>query len=99
MVLWFLYSFTSLALMDLIEEINISLDKKNATVGVFIDQKKAFDTIDHTLLLKKFDYYGVRGIANEWLQSYLQCRKQFVQVDEHRSNLLEIICDVPQDQF
>ena len=89
-------SSTSLALMELIEEISVSLDNKKATVWVFIDLKKAFDTIDHTLLLKKHDHYGVRGIANEWLQSYLQCRKQFVQVDEHRSKLLEIICGVPQ---
>ena len=87
---------TSLALMELIEEISSSLDNKKVTIGVFIDLKKAFDAIDHNLLLKKLNHYGIRGLANNWLHSYLNCRKQFVQVDEHRSDMLEILCGVPQ---
>ena len=47
------------------------------SAGVFVDLKKAFDTVDHNILLKKADYYGVRGIANEWFASYLKNRKQF----------------------
>ena len=69
---------------------------KKITVGVFIDLKKAFNTIDHNILLDKLEHYGVRGIANGWFKSYLSCRKQFVQVDEHRSKLLEMLCGVPQ---
>ena len=87
---------TSLALMELIEEICTEIDNKNITIGVFIDLKKAFDTIDHKLLLQKLEFYGVRGAANDWVKSYLSCRKQFVQVDEHASKLLDIICGVPQ---
>ena len=42
---------------------------------VFVHLKKAFDTVDHNILLKKLDYYGVREIANEWFASYLKSRK------------------------
>ena len=87
---------TSHALLELIEEISSSLDKKKVTIGVFIDLKKAFDTIVHSLLIRKLQHYGIRGVANDWIKSYLHCRQQFVQVDEHRSSLLHILCGVPQ---
>ena len=87
---------TSNALMELIEEISSSLDNKKATIGVFIDLKKAFDTIDHTLLIRKLDHYGIHGLSNNWVKSYLEGREQFVQVDEYRSNVSEILCGVPQ---
>ena len=87
---------TASALLELIEDISTSLDNKKVTVGVFIALKKAFDTIDHGLLIRKLEHYGIRGKANDWLNSYLQGREQFVQVDEHRSNLLNITCGVPQ---
>ena len=59
---------TNLALLELVEELTSSIDKKNKTIGVFIDLKKAFDTIDHDILLKKLDRYVVRGISNNWLR-------------------------------
>ena len=64
--------------------------------GVFIDLKKAFDTVNHTLLIDKLEYYGIRGIAQEWLKSYLKDRKQFFQIDECASTLLNVTCGVPQ---
>ena len=87
---------TSSALMELIEELSSALDSKQVTVGVFIDLKKAFDTIDHKLLMHKLEHYGIRGESNNWLKSYLENRKQYVQVNEHRSSLLKILCGVPQ---
>jgi len=87
---------TNFALMELIEEICSSLDNKKNTIGVFIDLRKAFDTLDHDLLLRKLNHYGVRGIAHEWLKSYLSNRKQFVQINDIRSNRLNILCGVPQ---
>ena len=78
---------TSHALIDLVEEITSSIDANKISIGVFIDLKKAFDTVNHTLLIDKLEYYGIRGIAQEWLKSYLKDRKQFVQIDECASTL------------
>ena len=57
---------------------------------------RAFDTISHNILLKKLEHYGVRGICNNWFSNYLSNRKQYTQVNEHRSSLKEITCGVPQ---
>ena len=73
---------TSMAILEFLEEVTSSLDKKKTTIGVFIDLKKAFDTIDHTLLLKKLHCYGIRGLVNNWIKSYLTERKQLVQALE-----------------
>ena len=87
---------TSHALLDLVEEITSSIDAKKISIGVFIDLKKAFDTVNHDLLIDKLEYYGISGIAREWLKSYLKDRKQFVQIDECASTLLSVTCAVPQ---
>ena len=58
--------------------------------------KKAFDTIDHHLLLRKLEAYGIRGMANEWLKSILQNRLQYVSIEDNNSDLLNVICGVPQ---
>ena len=85
---------TSQALLHLIEKLTKSLDNKTITVGVFIDFKKAFDTIDHSLLLNKLEYYGIKGVALNWLQSYLSNRKQFVTVNGIDSKNLNVKCGV-----
>ena len=59
---------TSHALLDLVEEITSSIDAKTISIGVFIDLKKAFDTVYHDLLIDKLEYYGIRGIEQEWLK-------------------------------
>lgn len=87
---------TSLALWEFVENISNSLDNKKHTIGVYIDLKKAFDTIDHGLLIKKLEFYGIRGIASNWLYTYLNKRQQYVQFDNKASSLLEIKCGVPQ---
>ena len=48
---------------------------------MFIDLKKAFDTVDHIILLSKLHYYGIRDLANNWFSSYLSSRKQFVSIN------------------
>ena len=89
---------TSLAVMELIEEITNATDNKTHAIGVFIDLKKAFDTYSRSrnTYLKKLEHYGVRGVASDWLKSYLSNRKQFVNIDGCSSELLDIICGVPQ---
>ena len=71
---------TSLALLELVEKITKSIDDGKYTIGIFIDIKKAFDTIDHNILLQKLHFLGVRGVANSWLTSYLSKRMQYVEV-------------------
>ena len=61
-------------LMDLVENICESIDKKKYVMGIFIDLKKAFDTIDHTISLDKLYHYGIGGISNDWVKSYLKNR-------------------------
>ena len=73
-----------------------SLDKGNYGCGVFIDLQKAFDTVDHKILLKKLFHYGIRGNANTLLQSYLHNRQQFVSIMGFESEKTFINHGVPQ---
>ena len=52
--------------MSMTENIRTHLDKNELTAGVFVDLRKAFDTIDHDILLTKLDHYGIRGLSNDW---------------------------------
>uniref|UniRef100_A0A3Q3AH61 Reverse transcriptase domain-containing protein n=1 Tax=Kryptolebias marmoratus TaxID=37003 RepID=A0A3Q3AH61_KRYMA len=87
---------TSMALMELIEQITNAIDQKQYCASIYVDLKKAFDTIDHSILFKKLIKYGIRGPALQWISSYLEKRKQFVQVHDTRSEFCEITCGVPQ---
>ena len=67
------------------------------TLGLFIDLSKAFDTVDHSILLKKLELYGITDRNHGWLKSYLSNRRQFVQINEKEKTSLETIsCGVPQ---
>ena len=73
---------TNHALIDITEKIRETLDKNKIAAGVFVDFQKAFDTVNHKILIKKLEHYGIRGISNEWLRSYLSARKQKIQISE-----------------
>ena len=62
--------------LDIVNQIQNNMDKKLFSCSIFIELKKAFDTVDHTILLNKLQYYGIRGIANDWFRSYLSGRAQ-----------------------
>ena len=64
--------------------------------AVFIDLKKAFDTVDHNILLDKLNFYGFRGLINQWFSSYLNDRTQATQIADHISNKAAISFGVPQ---
>ena len=82
---------TSHAILELVEEITNSLDNNKYSIGVFINLKKAFDTVDHDVLATKFMFYGVRGIAHKWIVSYLENRSQFVQYKNCDSEVFECV--------
>ena len=65
-------------------------------VGVFIDLKKELDTVDHDILVNKLQHYGIRGLANKWLCSYLDKRKQYVGINGINSECSHVKCGVPQ---
>jgi hypothetical protein len=69
---------TNLALIILIDKILSAIDSGNLVIGVFLDLKKAFDTVNHNILLNKLQKYGIRGKALDWLTDYLRDRKQYV---------------------
>ena len=87
---------TAMALVDLVDKISSSIENNEYTIGIFIDLAKAFDTVNHDILLNKLYHYGVRGIPYEWFKSYLNNRKQYVYLNNAYSNHLPIICGVPQ---
>ena len=84
------------ALLSIVEGIREKLDNKTFSCGVFIDLEKAFDTVNHEILFKKLEHYGVRGVANQWFRSYLSSRTQRVKLDGVSSEFLNISCGVPQ---
>ena len=87
---------TSLAILDLIQNITNSLNINNFSCNVFLDFAKAFDTVDHTILLNKMQHYGIRGQVYKWFHSYLTNRTQSVFISGAHSKLLNISHGVPQ---
>lgn len=84
------------ALVKITECIRLALDNKKVACGIFIDLQKAFDTVNHTILIDKLCHYGIRGTANNWFRSYLSNRKQFVSINGTDSQLIPVIHGVPQ---
>ncbi len=72
------------------------MDKMNTPVNIFVDLSKAFDTLDHTILLKKLEYYGINGTAHKLMESYITNWKQYVEINEPNSDTLTLIPGVPQ---
>ena len=63
---------------------------------MFVDLQKAFNTVEHDILLSKLEHYGIRGLANNWFKSYLSNRKQYVSINGYDSNLADVKFGVPQ---
>ena len=87
---------TSIALMLLVDKISKALHDQEYVIGIFLDFCKAFDTVNHDILLRKLYKYGIRGIAYDWICSYLQHRFQFVYYNCVESSKKRISCGVPQ---
>jgi retron-type reverse transcriptase len=85
-----------MALLDMYNRISEANEKNEYSIGIFIDLSKAFDTINHSILLQKLNSYGIRGLANDWFRSYLTNRKQFVSFNGVNSSCRTVTCGVPQ---
>ncbi len=81
--------------MEFVENIATAVDKKQHTVVAFNDLQIAFVSIDHSLLLQKCEHYGIRGVAQHWVRSYLKNRFQYVKMNDRESQR-RVTCGVPQ---
>ena len=87
---------TELASLEFTDKIINNLDQGKLPLAIFLDLSKAFDTIDHSILIHKLHYYGVRGTSLDWFKSYLCNRTQFVQYNDCNSSQSKITTGVPQ---
>ena len=87
---------TTHATLDFIQTIEDSIEKNEYAIGVFCDLSKAFDTLNHKVLLTKLEHYGIRGSSLQWFTSYLKDRRQYVEWNSCKSSTALIETGVPQ---
>ena len=87
---------TELACIEFVDNVIHKLDCGKLPISIFLDLSKAFDTLDHTILLEKLKYHGIDGVALAWFRNYLTNRSQFVQINDIESARLAISTGVPQ---
>ncbi len=73
--------------LELVDRIMTEMDKSNTPVNIFLDLLKAFDTLDHKILLNKLNCYGINGVSLKLMQSYLTDRKQYVEFNDTCSEM------------
>ena len=84
------------AVIEITDNILSELEQKNLVAGIYLDLSKAFDTVDHQILLHKLQHYGIRGLPLKWFKSYLGNRQQYTIVNGATSELREVQYGVPQ---
>ena len=87
---------TTHAILSLVDYLINFFEDNKLTCGIFLDISKAFDTIDHNIILSKIYKYGIRGNTLNWLMNYLSNPYQFVSINNPSSSFLRIECAVPQ---
>ena len=87
---------TDHAIIELSDNITKAMDEDKYTIGIFLDLSKAFDTVNHQILLNKLEHYGIRGLCLKWFESDLHGRTQIVKFGDHRSNKMSLTTGVPQ---
>ena len=90
------HNSTEYAALEIVNSITTRLDNHQLPISIFLDLSKAFDTLDHTILFKKLEHYGLESSALQLLKSYLTNREQFVKNYDIKSNVLPINPVVPQ---
>lgn len=86
---------TEHAILDIVNKIQKNMDRGMFSCGIFTDLQKAFNTVDHCILLQKLYYYGPRGIINDWFCSYLPGTIQTTQIGPHISKKEKTLFGVP----
>ena len=84
-------STSSALIWKSLKNIKESIDKGKFGCGVYIDLRNAFDTVNHSILLKKLEHYGVREILQDWFISYLTGRKQYICYNGEASDLKHVV--------
>ena len=87
---------TEQAIVEISDKLKKAIDNNLYTCRVFLDFAKAFDTVNHQILLKKIETYGIRGIPLKWFTSYLFNRQQYVSLNSVESSKQTIKCGIPQ---
>lgn len=87
---------TYMAVLDFYDKVSKAIENKLVSVGVFIDLQKAFDSLNHDILISKLEHYGIRGITINLFRNYLTNRKQFVSYNGFDSVRKPINCGIPQ---
>ena len=89
-------AFVKVTRLEIVNAIQTNINQGLFSCGVFIDLKKAFDTVDHNILLDKLNHYGFRGIIKDWFSSYLNNRMQSTQIGPYISNKANVSYGIPQ---
>ena len=87
---------TETAAIEFVDNIKQEIGNKHIPLAIFLDLSKAFDTVNHSILLRKLGHYGIRDTELSWFKSYLSNRKQFVEIDGTESDTKIIKSGVPQ---
>ena len=88
---------TEHAIVQFVDQTYESFENDNYTVGIFVNLSKAFDTVDHEILLKKLEIYGIMGANLTWFRNYLKNRKQYICINnDNKTNQQKVTCGVPQ---
>ena len=87
---------TEHAVLSITDQVQLAIEDHDYSCGIFLDFSKAFDTVNHQILLTKLDYFGIRSVVKDWLTSYLRNRTQFVSLGAVTSDIQPVSCGVPQ---
>ena len=87
---------TEHAVLEVTDKIMAEIDRGNTPLTVFLDPSKAFDTLDHQILSEKLEFFGLTGMASNWVHSYLSERQQYVEINSCKSDTYQITTGVPQ---
>ncbi len=82
--------------MELVDRRTLEMENMNTPISIFVDLSKAFETLDHQILIKKLEYYGLNRLWIKLMEGYLSNRKQYVEIDDSDSDMLDLTIGVPQ---